>query len=200
MSQDNEITPRQVLRELEEKLTALAYEYANGDINAPQYNALYRHYNEKRALIEHIADTNPDNPTWRTVAEQDDSQLLRQQFESRLDYCAVFQRGSQTPLLTEGKLPRNVAEQLLKLLQSMWEAKTWRKGVAGKSLGEGMWLVLTMGEQGMTLAVFYLQPSRQQMHHVRDVHKDFEQANQSLLKKRVTTGRLVFPQRSLVEK
>lgn len=200
MNEEDDVLPQQVLRELEDKMTQLAHEYASGEINASQYNAIYRYYSEKRVLIEHIVDTNPDNPTWRTVAQTNDTSLLKEQFLARLQYYAVFRRDNETPLLTEGKIPRSVAEQLLKLLQTMWRTDAWRRGVARKSLGAGRWLVLCMGDQGMTLGVFHLPPSKNQLNRLRDVHDDFEEANHSLLRKDNSTERLVFPQRSLLEK
>ncbi len=199
MSNNDGRTPQEVLDELEGKLSALTKEYADGHINPAQYNAIYRYYSEKRALIEHILDTSPDNPTWRAVSENHNTDYLIKQFEARVLYYVVFKRGNEVPLVTDGKIPRKGAEQVIKLLQSLWGTTDWRKGVARKSLGEGMFLVLCIGDQAMTLCVFLLQPSTIQINRLKDMHEDFERANRNLLKKDVTPERMVFPQRGLIE-
>jgi hypothetical protein len=63
-----------------------------------------------------------------------------------------------------------------------------------------MWLLLMMGQQSMTLTVYIFQPSTIQMNQMRDLHADFERANQHLLERGMPPERMVFPQRSLMDK
>jgi hypothetical protein len=197
MTAEGKPTPQDALNTLREKLAQVAEEYANGSLNSSQYNAIYRYYSEKRVLLEHILHTNPESTTWQAIAAQDDTPFLREQFASKLLYCAVFRRGETSPLLTEGKVPRKVAEDLYKTLQTLWDSGQWRHGTARKSLGDGVWLVLCLGEQAMTVTVFYLPPSNQQYQSVRAAHEDFERANGRLLNRNIAPERLVFPQRAL---
>lgn len=197
MTAEGKPTLQDALHTLQQKLAQVAQEYANGLLNSAQYNAIYRHYSEKRALLEHILTTNPDSTTWQTVAAQDDTPFLRKQFASKLLYFAVFRRDSKVPLLTDGKIPRKVAEGLYKTLQNLWNEGRWQRGIAQKSLGDGVWLVLCFGEQAMTVTVFYLPPSQQQYQRVRAAHNDFEKANGRLLARNIPPERLVFPQRAL---
>jgi hypothetical protein len=193
-------TPQEILADLEQKIQALNREYSEGVINSAQFNAIYRYFSEKRTLIEHILETNPDNPTWRAVAETQNTDYLRAQFEARALYYAVFRRGHQQPLLADGKIPRKAAEQVIKLLNGLWEMPTLRKGVARKSLGEGLWTLLCIGDQAMTIAVYFLQPSNLQLNRLKDIHDDFERANSQLLKRSLSAERMIFPQRALIDK
>lgn len=192
-------TPEEALKSLRERIQQVAGEYAEGKINSAQYNALYRYYSEKRALLEHICRTDANSSTWRTVAASDDTPFLREQFAARLLYCAVFRKGDTAPLLTIGRIPRKVAESLYRTLRTIWDGNQWRYGVARRSLGDGIWLVLCLGRLAMTAAVFYLPPSGQQFHLIREAHQDFEQANASLLSRNVSSDRMVFPQRALFD-
>jgi hypothetical protein len=193
-------TPEQALEVIRQNLEKLTREYASGVINSAQFNALYRHHSEKRAVIERMLENNPDGTSWKAVAERGSTMYLRDQFQARLLYYVVFGRGNQTPLLSEGKLTRSAAEQLMKLLQVLWGMKAWRKGLARKSLGDGMWLLVCIGDNGVTLAVYFLQPSTLQTNKLKDVHEDFERANKYSIEKNLPAERMVFPQRALIEK
>jgi hypothetical protein len=193
-------TPQQALEVIRGKLEKLTREYASGTINSAQFNALYRHHSEKRAVIERILASNPNSDTWKAVAEKGNTNYLRSQYEARPMYYVVFQRGSRTPLLADGKIPRKAAEQVIKLLQVIWAMSTWRKGLARKALGEGVWLLMNIGENALTIAVYYLQPSTIQTNKLKDLHEDFERANKQSLVKNLPMERMVFPQRALFNK
>lgn len=197
MLDESPSTPQDALESLQAKLRHVTAEYTEGRLNPAQYNAIYRYYLEKRSILQHLLATNPVSPTWRAIVEADDAPFLREQFASRLLYCAVFRKGGTTPLLAEGKIPRKVVEGLYHTLQMVWDSHQWRHGLARWSLGDGIWLVLCFGAQAMTLTVFYLPPSSQQYRSVREVHQDFEQANASLLSRNGPANRMVFPQRAL---
>lgn len=187
------------LNRLRQKREQLTRDYAAGQLNAAQFNAMYRYYMEKTAIIERILERNPESDVWRTVAEPGGTMYLRERFESRLLYCVVFRRDEQRPLLTEGKISAKAAQQLHRLLKTIWAMSTWRTGLARKSLGEGLWLLLIIGEGAMTITVFMMQPSTLQTSNVHDLHSDFEKANALALRRGQPAAQMVFPQRSLFE-
>lgn len=177
----------------------LTREYANGKLNSAQFNALYRHYTEKRSLIQKLVERNPQSDAWRSAAEAGHTAVLKDQFEARPLYYVVFRRGERQPLMNEGKVSQKIAQQMHRLLQVLWAMQTWRKGLAQKSVGDGMWLLLVIGDEAITIAVYFLQPSTWQVNHLRELHEDFERANRVALVRGMPAERMVFPQRSLLE-
>jgi hypothetical protein len=191
--------PRTVLDQIKQKIGTITQEYSSGKLNAVQFNAMYRHYMEKRTIIERLLERNPETDAWRAAASPGKTMFLRDRFEARVLYYVVFRKDEKKPLTSQGKLPKNAANQIHKLLQLIWKLGQWRGGLARKSLGDGMWLLLMMGEQSMTLAVYFFQPSTIQINQMRDLHADFERANHHLLQRGLPAERMVFPQRSLID-
>ena len=112
----------------------------------------------------------------------------------------IFRKGEQKPLMMEGQIPQKAAQQLHKLLTVIWKMQEWKEGLARKSLGDGLWLLLMIGKQSMTRVVYFFQPSTLQINSMKDLHADFERANQQALERGMPANRMVFPQRSLMEK
>jgi len=198
--QSNQATnPKSALQEIREKMQQVVAEYSNGDINASQFNAIYQHYAEKRDIIDRMIERNPDSDAWQSVVKPGYTTHLRSQFEARTIHYAVFRRDDTKPLVSSGKVNRKTAQQIHKLLRVVLSMKTQRTGLARQSLGNGNWLVTSIGLQALTIVTFSLQPSSLQTAKVRDLHEDFEVANQRALKNHEPADRLVYPQRALVE-
>jgi uncharacterized protein YgbK (DUF1537 family) len=196
----NKVTSsRSALQQIREKMQAVVAEYSNGDLNASQFNAIYQHYAEKRDIIERMLERNPDSDAWKSVAQQGYTTHLRSQFQANAIHYAVFRRGDSKPLISSGKLSRKTAEQIHMLLRVVFSMKTQRTGLARKSIGNGNWLVMSIGSQALTMVTFSLQPSSIQTAKVRDLHDDFEAANQRALKTGKPSERFVYPQRALLE-
>lgn len=184
---------------LRERLQGLTGEYANGQINAAQFNALYRHYTEKRMVIERLIERDPDSDAWRAAARKGDTDRLRQRFEARVLYFAVFKRHQHTPLASKGKLPSAIAQRLLRVLRLVMQASNWRQGLMRKAMGGGYWLLLSAGEHSFTAVIYFMQPASSQVNALRDMHADFERANMLALQRDLPADRMVFPQRSLMQ-
>lgn len=191
-------TPAQALERIRHELKRVSDEYEAGQLSSVQFYALYRHYTEKQTIIQTLIERNPDSDAWRAAASAGQTNALRERFEARPLYYVVFSRDSDKPLITDGKIPRSAAQQLHELLQKLWALNNWRTGIARKSLGDGLWLLLTIGEHSLTMTVFFMQPSEQQTQQVRNLHADFERANVTSLRKGEAADRMVFPQRALL--
>jgi len=191
--------PQQVLDELRQRIRSAASEYAAGNLNASQFHAIHKHYTEKRLVIEQLIARNADSSAWKAAASPGRTAFLREHLEARPLFYAIFRRGEKRPLRSEGRLQRQLAQQMYRLLQVFWSVSQWRTGLARKALGKGHWLLMIVGEQSMTLVVFMMQPSSLQMQHVRDLHADFERANLRQLTQEATAERFVYPQRSLLQ-
>ncbi|MCU0514594.1 MAG: hypothetical protein MUE40_18735 [Anaerolineae bacterium] len=199
VEQRDTTTPATALQRLRQKREQLTRDYAAGKLNAAQFNAMYRYYMEKSTIIEKMMQNNPESEAWRSVAAPGATAFLREKFESRLLYCVVLRRGDQTPLMAEGRLSQKAAYQLHEMLKKLWALPAWRSGLVRKAMGDGLWMLLCMGETSATITIFMLQPSTIQTNRVRDLHLDFERANQLLLLRNLPASRMVFPQRALFE-
>lgn len=198
--QDNGTSsPRSALQSIREKMQGVVTEYSNGDINASQFNAVYQHYAEKRDIIERMIERNPNSDAWRSVVKQGYTGHLMSQFQAKAIHYAVFSRGNTIPLVSSGKLSRKTAQQIHQMLRVVFKMKSHRTGLARKSIGNGNWLVMSIGGKALTIVTFTLQPSSLQTSKVRDLHEDFETANERALRNNEPAERLVFPQRALLE-
>jgi hypothetical protein len=177
-----------------------AAEFGEGKLNRTQFTAIYKHYSDKRTIIEKLVQRNPESEAWRQVLQAGHTSFLRNQYAARPIFYAVFKHQNPQPLFVEGKVQPEQVKHINRLLRAMWSAQDRpTSGVAKKSLGDNQWLVLALGVNGITLVFFMLQPSDGQIDLVRDLHADFERANRMLLERGVTSPqRLVFPQRALI--
>lgn len=193
--------PQDALDNLRRKMEQVANELSQGMINRAQFNAIYTRYSEQRAIIERLIQRNPQNEAWRQAAAPGHTSFLREHFEARLQFFAVYQHNNPTSLMMGGKQQANM-EQVSQVLKSLWGMNNRPKvGLARKDMGGGSWMVLALGEFSVTLAMFMLEPSAMQMNLVRDLHADFERANRPALERGTRSlDRFVFPQRALVEK
>lgn len=193
--------PQAALEHLRQKMEAVARELGEGKINRAQFNAIYGRYSEQRTIVERLIERNPQNEAWKQAAAPGHTSFLRGHFEARLLSYLIYQHNIPTPLMIGGKQQPNV-EQLISVLQSLWRLPNRpRAGLARKELGGGQWLVLALGEYAVTLALYQLEPSVAQANLVRDLHMDFERANQLALQRGTRSlDRFVFPQRALTEK
>ncbi|MGQ9888576.1 MAG: hypothetical protein ACUVSX_08820 [Aggregatilineales bacterium] len=191
--------PVAALAALLRKMEQAARQYASGAINRAQFNAIYGHYKEQRAIIERLLERDPEGSAWRQAAAAGHTGFLLSHFAARPLYYAIYTLQPPRPLMTGGRQSPdlNLFEPILRALVS---ANRPRAGVARKRLAGGRWLVLALGEHAVTLVVFTLEPAAAQIARVRDLHAEFERANSDALTRGTRTlERMVFPQRALVE-
>ncbi|MCS6836352.1 MAG: hypothetical protein NZ750_10080 [Anaerolineae bacterium] len=190
--------PAQALVEVQLRLRALIAEYANGAINMAQFNALYHYLVERRMTLERSL-SDPDAEDWHEAAKGGMTGELRNRFQARLIFLAVFRQATEQPLFVSGKLPAKAAQSVAHLVRTLWAKAAWQAGIFRYSIGQGYWLVVVMGEaRTMSLATFSLAPAPLQVNQLRDLHTDFERANRSALARQLPPDRMVFPQRALV--
>jgi hypothetical protein len=200
-SDDSAQNPQMALDILRRKMEVVATEFGQGNINRAQFNAIYGRYSEQRTIIEKLIARDPNNQAWKQAAAPGHTTFLRDHFESRLLYYLVYQHDVTVPLMMGGKQQPNM-DQIGLVLKQLWGMKNRPKvGLARKSMNNGQWLVLALGEYAVTLALFQLEPSSAQANLVRDLHGDFERANRRVLERGTRSlDRFVFPQRALAEK
>ena len=193
----NQQNPQEALEQIRKRLKAATREYSSGRLSAIQFNAVYRHYTEKRQITEMLIARNADTEAWQSAAAEGTTNYLKDRFEARPLYYVVIRQNDTTPLLNEGKVPRKAAEQIYKLLQVFWKMSEWKVGLARKSIGDGMWMMMMVGKVSLTITIYFLQPSTIQVNQLRDLQSDFERANRQALERGLSADRMVFPQRAL---
>lgn len=193
--------PAAALEILRRKMEIVANEFSQGKINRAQFNAIYGRYTEQLSIVAKIIERNPNNDAWKLAAAPGHTTFLRDHFESRLLYYLVYQHQIAIPLMMGGPQQANM-DQVSQVLKTLWGLPNRPKvGLARKSMNNGQWLVLALGEFAVTLALFQLEPSAAQANLVRDLHADFERANKRALERGTRSlDRFVFPQRALAEK
>lgn len=196
-----DVEPTRVMEGLRKKMKAIAKEFSEGKINRAQFNAIYGRYSEQRAIIARLTERNPDSPAWQQVAKPGHTGFLRNHFQSQPLYFLIYKRGDTTPLMAGGdESPESDYPRIQKLLATLWKMSDQRKaGVARMSYGNNRWLILALGEKTVSVVMFNLEPSLAQINLVRDLHADFERANYFALERNLSPGRMVFPQRALIE-
>lgn len=193
--------PREAVALLRQKMELVASEFAEGKINRAQFNAMYGRYSEQRAIIERIVERNPQSRAWKQViGTPGHTSFLRHHFEAEPLYFMVYRHLVAEPLLVGGST-RPDMRRISPIIKALWAVpERPRSGLARRSLGDQRWLILAMGKNALTVVVFRMEPAVAQAALVRDMHADFETANQAALARSVThADRLVFPQRALVE-
>jgi hypothetical protein len=186
---------------LRAKMELIADEFAQGKINRAQFNAMYERYSEQRTIIERLIERNPESDAWKQVLNtKGHTGFLRSHFAAQAQYYLVYRHTKYEPILSGGRQQPN--EELLKpVLGLVWSMRNRPKAALGrKQLGERDWLILACGEHAATAVMFSAEPSNAQARLVRDLHADFERANQAALARGwIVPERMVFPQRALVE-
>lgn len=191
--------PSAALENLREKMEEVATEFSRGKINRAQFNAVYGRYNEQRTIIERLIERDPSSESWKQVAAAGHTGFLRRHFESRALYYLIYKREQYTPLMGGGKTKPD-PQRMGKILRTLWGMKNQRRaGVARMTFDNDQWMILALGDYSVTLVMFALEPSIVQIQRVRDLHADFERANYFALERSLPVGRMVFPQRALVE-
>jgi hypothetical protein len=193
--------PEAALEYIRAKMEKVSAEFSEGKINRAQFSAIYKHYSDKRAIIEQLNQRNPANEAWKQVAAPGHTTFLRGHFEARPVFYVVFLHKNPKPLTSGGKVNSMMVTQIARLLRTMWSSPNLPgAGLARKPLEDNQWLVLALGRFGITFAVFTLQPSDTQANLVRDLHSDFERANRMFIERgQIWPERMVFPQRALLQ-
>ena len=186
---------------LRHKMELIADEFAQGKINRAQFNAVYKRYSEQRTIIERLIARNPASEAWRQVISvRGQTGFLRHHFAAQPQYFLVYRNHQLQPLLVGGK-QKPYEAAILPVIKYVWSLPNRPKlGLGRKPVGETNWLILAVGEYATTAAMFANEPSIAQAQLVRDLHADFERANQAaLVRGWLVSDRMVFPQRALVE-
>ncbi len=205
--QTGELTPEATpnpyvaLKVLHNKMARITQEFSHGTINRAQYDAMAQRYSEQQAIIQRLIERDPDGKAWKQVlGVAGQTGFLRQHFEAQAIYFAVYHHELKTRIYASGR--RKPDEALIKpILKQLWSMESRpQRGIGRKQVSESQWLMLAVGQYSVTVTLFSLEPSAEQIDLTRDLHADFERANAAALARGIIAPeRMVFPQRALVE-
>jgi len=188
------------IEHLKHKMAAIAAEFAAGQINHAQFQAIYTRYCEQRAVIERIRSQAPGLGSWRSVAAEGATAYLRQQFAAHVIGCALVNNLSGSLIRTFGAF--DLPEPFLApLLSSLQHASLERGSERTTQIEGGRWVSVAPGERVTTILVFSQEPSAAQRTMICDLNADFERANQRALQRGLSDdpAGLVYPHRTLFD-
>jgi hypothetical protein len=189
------------LRLIEGKVKRLVDDFAQGRINRRQFDELYAHYQMQRELIEVALESPIEVSDWKDLETLEATSNIRLRYAAQSLGGAVYLRGSESPLHTEGDFPAD-NKQVNSLISSFHaaSAELFRTGIRSEIEG-GRWLCLVPGRFSMLVVLFSQEPPLAQIALLEDLHRDFEQANSSALASGVAdSGILVYPYAAVLER
>lgn len=183
----------EMLAGLEEKLERLEDDFEHGRINASQYRAIRRHYQEQREVALRLKEAHPKSDRWRVVLEEGRTTFLMQLNEAVCTCVALFELRTRERIFLQGQMP-SAAEDAMGLLRTFGPPRP--DGAHGRMLAthldDGACLLLIPGRFTAALAVFSQDPPGWQVRALREVLLNFEAANRAALRK-AERDKLIFP-------
>ncbi len=183
----------EMLASLDDKLDRLEDDFEHGRINASQYRAIRRHYQEQREVAMRLKEAHPGSDRWRVVLEEGRTTFLMQLNEATCTCAALFDLNSKDQIFSQGDMPQ-AAEEAMGLLRTFGPAS--KEAGPGRMLAthldDGSCLLLIPGRFTAVLSVFSQDPPGWQVRALREVLLNFEAANRAALRKS-QRDKLVFP-------
>lgn len=179
---------------LEGKIKTLVAEFGEGKISREQFHVIYQRYSGKLAIANHaIASGNPDAIT---IAQDGLSTvMMRSELEGKAMGLMIYHLPSASPLETLGEfnVPMNIIAPVLNDISAQVdEGKSVERRV--KRVREREWLVFITGRHTVAVTEFHNEPSQIQYLEIERLHRDFENANRTLLDKDdIDPNRLAYP-------
>jgi hypothetical protein len=196
--------PEAALKRIEGKMARTKQELAAGKINQAQFQAVYTHYAEQKALIRRLLDRGQrTGAVQRAVAAGSGyTGFLRRHHEARLMGLAVFDNETGTHIHIIGlfEVPRSMIAPLLSHLGEIKDAPSPEGNTRCTQIAGGHWLAYVGGHRATTLAVFSAEPSAHQLAGQAALHAAFERENADLLRMGyLDPDALTFPQAGLFD-
>lgn len=200
LTQSTASRPEEAIQHLEQKMAAVTAELAKGTINQAQFQAIYTHYCEQRAIIERLIKRSPATDAWQKVAVEGHTAFLRQRHAAQIGGLALIESRSGKLIRIFGTL--ELSRELLPALAQRPDGimPYSEAAVRGTQIEGGRWLLVVAGEFTASVVIFSQEPSAEQRRAIIEVHRAFEQNNRGAL----MTGMILpeafdYPQAKLFE-
>lgn len=185
-----------------QKMNKLVQEFARGEINRTQFHKLYDRYQRQiMTVAQLIAEADP--ATWREALDgSEDTMLIKKRLTAKAVGMSVYDNKSGMPIETLGEFAIE-AELIVPMLSSYRSAaaEIFRAGMRNTEMENGQWLCFVPGSFTTLIALFSLEPSKNQLEMIERMHQDFEAANRAALEAgHVNPENLANPFYSFVQK
>lgn len=205
---ERQLTPREQMQRAEEalinlrqKMARVAADFANGNLNQAQFDAIYARYSEQRAITERLLARNPESQAWQSVVQTGHTQFLKQHYAARPLSYAIYDQDTFECITVTGhvQIKQAQVEAVLIRLNAVI-AQRGNPGPAHKQLPDGKCVLFVPGNYTTAVVIYSLEPATGQINRAKDMHNDFERANKRALTRHdYDTARMVFPHRALFE-
>ena len=189
----------EALRRIEENMARVTREFADGAINQAQFQAIYTHYAEQKAVLQRMLARAPDSEAWRRAAIEGHTEFLRRQHAAKLVGLAVYDNWTSNLIHSSGAfdVPEEVMKSLLDNLSREVEPGT-RERPQSTQIEGGRWLCYVRGIFTTGVSVYTAEPSTVQLIAQGKVHREFERVNRRPLEMgSFEPEYLVYPQDEL---
>ena len=189
------------IAETHKKMTRLAQEFAQGDINRTQFQHLYDRYQRQiMTIAQLISESDPS--IWQEAVDDEieSTLLLKQSLSAKIIGYSIYNNQSGMPIETEGDF--SLEPELIVPMLSSYRSATaeiFQTDVKSTQLENGRWLYFIGGEYTTLIILFSLEPASNQLPSVQQAHQDYEIMNESLLDKAHQTGQVAVPFYRLVK-
>ena len=183
------------MAETHKKMTRVAQEFAQGDINRTQFQHLYDRYQRQiMTVAQLIAESDP--AIWQDAVqdETESTMFLKQSLSTKVIGYSVYNNQSGMPIETEGDF--SLEPELIVPMLSSYRSATaeiFQANVKSTQLENGRWLYFMGGEFTTLIILFSLEPAANQLPSIQQAHQDYEITNETLLEKAHQTGKVAVP-------
>ena len=186
---------QQFLEKLQQKISRLADDFANGTINRQQFQELYTHYQREMRAVETLLATDQGESELGDLFQEGESVLIRQQHAAKAQGYAIYENSSGMPITTLGKFEVDPA-LFVPMLSSFRSAtaEIFGGGLQATAIEGGRWLCFVPGQFTTMMSLFTAEPAKKQLDFLEQLHRLFEKANRALLTNSpLDASELVFP-------
>lgn len=173
---------RTFVAELQSKIRKLLDDFSDGKLSTEQFNILYSRYDNQLAMATEVLAGADDGPL-----EGGDMQTyaIREATKGQALGMAIYHFDSGTILETLGDFDVD-SEDLSPVLTELDERAERSDHVRSRTqrLTEGRWLAYITRRHTTAIALFQNEPAPVQITELERLHRDFEAANDNLLKSR----------------
>lgn len=188
-----------------QKMSRVAQEFAFGEINQGQFHKLYERYQRQAMAVAQII-AEADNPTsWRDAVVSSDIEStyhLKKSLTAVALGVSIYDNRSGMPIETIGDFEVD-AELIVPMLSSYRQAaaEIFQAGVRSTEMENGNWLCFMSGANTTLIVLFSVEPARNQISMLDQLHRDFETANAEFLAHGFATpDQLAYPFYSFISR
>ena len=175
---------RDRLNKVQEKISRIAEEFAEGQVNRAQFQELFDHYQRERRTILAWIDTTSEVPNWRELAAEGRSMIIRRQHKARVLGYAICEQQSGLPLRSIGMFEED-PELVVPMLTAYRSAteEIFGAGMRSTEIEGGRWLCFVAGEFTTLMVLFSNEPARKDLEGLDELLRTFERMNRYILRR-----------------